>query len=97
MGASLCILKGDETLIDVFAGTSIDGEQPWQRETMSVVHSCTKAAVSLSLLWLIDQGEVALHREVGDYWPEYRRRVRMQQPSACCLIIRRDCPPFAPS
>ena len=73
VGASLCILKGDETLIDVFAGTSIDGEQPWQRETMSVVHSCTKAAVSLSLLWLIDQGEVALHREVGDYWPEYRQ------------------------
>ena len=72
VGASLCILKGDETLVDVFAGTSIDGEQPWQRETMSVVHSCTKAAVSLSLLWLIDQGEVALHREVGDYWPEYR-------------------------
>ena len=41
VGASLCILKGDETLIDVFAGTSIDGEHPWQRETMSVVHSCT--------------------------------------------------------
>ena len=38
-----------------------------------MVHSCTKAAVSLSLLWLIDQGEVALHREVGDYWPEYRQ------------------------
>ena len=47
VGASLCILSGDQTLIDVFAGTSIDGGQPWQRETISVVHSCTKAAVSL--------------------------------------------------
>ena len=25
VGASLCILSGDQTLIDVFAGTSIDG------------------------------------------------------------------------
>ena len=71
VGASLCILSGRETLVDIYAGTAIDGTTPWTRGTVSVVHSCTKAAVALCLLKLIDEGKVDLHREVRRYWPQY--------------------------
>ena len=38
---------------------------------MSVVFSCTKAAVALCANMLIDQGKLDLHAPVAEYWPEF--------------------------
>ena len=80
VGASLCLLSGTETLVDIYSGTSIDGASPWSRETVSVVHSCTKAAVALCLLKLIDQGEVDLHKEFATTGLSTRKQAKRAPP-----------------
>lgn len=72
IGASMAILQGEEVVVDLYGG-HVDREKttPWQPNTISVVHSCTKAATALCLHLLIDQGYLSLHEPVAKYWPEY--------------------------
>jgi CubicO group peptidase (beta-lactamase class C family) len=43
VGASLCVTLDGATVVDVWGGVA-DPEtgRPWERDTVSVVHSCTK-------------------------------------------------------
>jgi CubicO group peptidase (beta-lactamase class C family) len=73
LGASLCVSVGGETLIDVWGGMKSPAKdaEPWQPDTISVIFSCTKAAVALCANMLIDQGKMDLHALVAEYWPEF--------------------------
>ena len=73
LGASLCINVDGETLVDVWGGRKSPAKdsEAWQSDTMSVVFSCTKAAVALCANMLIDQGKMDLHAPVEEYWPEF--------------------------
>ena len=71
-GASVCLSVNGETMVDLWGGV-IDPETkaPWQRDTVSIVFSCTKAATALCAHILIDRGQLDLNALVTDYWPEY--------------------------
>ncbi len=73
LGASLCVNVAGETLVDVWGGvkSSAKNADAWQPDTISVVFSCTKAAVALCANMLIDQGKLDLHAPVAVYWPEF--------------------------
>jgi len=72
VGASLCIRVGDEIKVDLWGGlTSEEIQTPWEEDTVSVVFSCTKAAVALCAHILIDRGDMDLFTPVTDYWPEF--------------------------
>lgn len=71
-GASLCFNLEGETVVDLWGGRlhpSQAGE--WQADSISIVHSVTKAAVSLCAHLLLSEGKLNLHSRVADYWPEF--------------------------
>lgn len=72
VGASLCVQHEGAVMVDVWGGTADrDTGRPWERDTISVVHSCTKGATALCLHLLIDRGLVDLEAPVAEYWPEF--------------------------
>ena len=66
-GASLCITVGGETVVDVWGGT-------FDRDTISVVHSCTKGATALCAHVLASRGLLDIEAPVAEYWPEFATR-----------------------
>jgi len=72
VGASVVITLGGRTVLDLWGGLADPGTaQPWTRDTVSIVYSCTKAATALCLHMLVDQGRVTYETLVGDIWPEF--------------------------
>lgn len=72
VGASLSANVDGETVLDLWGGRlhpRQDGD--WQRDTLCVVHSVTKAAVALCAHILIHEGKLDLHEKVTTYWPEF--------------------------
>lgn len=74
-GASLCFNVEGETVLDVWGGRRHPKQgDDWQQDTMCVVHSVTKAAVSLCAHILISEGKLDLRSNVSDYWPEFAQK-----------------------
>ena len=72
VGASLCITLDGTTVVDVWGGTADPSTgAPWERDTVSVVHSCTKGATALCAHVLAAQGLLDLDAPVADIWPEF--------------------------
>ncbi|MCY6382726.1 serine hydrolase domain-containing protein [Hoeflea prorocentri] len=72
VGASLCVNIDGQTTVDLWGGyRDIDRQQPWNRETVGIVYSCTKAATALCAQRLVDQGLLDLDRTVAHYWPDF--------------------------
>ncbi len=72
VGASISANIEGETVIDLWGGRLHPRqESDWQRDTLCVVHSVTKAAVSLCAHILIHEGKLDLHEKVTAYWPEF--------------------------
>lgn len=74
VGASVCLSVNGETLVDLWGGmANLKTETPWVEDTVSVVFSCTKAAVAICAHILIDRGELELAAPVSKYWPEFAK------------------------
>jgi CubicO group peptidase (beta-lactamase class C family) len=72
VGASLCITLDGATLVDVWGGVADPATgAAWERDTVSVVHSCTKGATALCAHVLAAQGLLDLEAPVATYWPEF--------------------------
>lgn len=72
LGASLCVMNEGRTVIDVWGGTADPSAgTPWERDTVSVVYSCTKGATALCAHVLADEGRLDLDGPVADIWPEF--------------------------
>lgn len=72
VGASLCIFKDGECVADLWGGQAdATTGKAWDRDTVSIVFSCTKAATALCAHRLVDASKLNLHAKVTDYWPEY--------------------------
>ncbi|WP_370322808.1 serine hydrolase domain-containing protein [Oricola sp.] len=71
-GASLCVNVHGRTMVDLWGGVR-DPETgaPWQRDTVSVVFSCTKAATAICAHMLVDRGLLDLDQPVMRYWPQF--------------------------
>ncbi|WP_299322725.1 serine hydrolase [Parasphingopyxis sp.] len=75
VGASVCLSVNGETMVDLWGGSADpDTGADWGEDTVSIVFSCTKAAVALCAHMLIDRGQLELHRPVADYWPEFAQK-----------------------
>ena len=72
IGSSLCVIADGEVIADLFAGHTTDEKNvEWNKNTLAVAFSCTKAAVALCAHILIDKGLLKTHEKVTKYWPEY--------------------------
>jgi CubicO group peptidase (beta-lactamase class C family) len=97
VGASVCLSVNGETAVDLWGGmANPETGDPWQEDTISIVFSCTKAAVALSAHILIDRGLLVLDAPVKDYWPEFAQKgkekttVRMMLNHESALPTLRD-------
>ncbi len=72
VGASVCVVADGRPVVDLWGGTADrrDG-RPWERDTLVVVWSCTKAAIALCAHILVGRGLLDLDAPVARYWPEF--------------------------
>jgi CubicO group peptidase (beta-lactamase class C family) len=72
LGASLCIMRHGEPLINL-AGGHCDREKkvPWTRKSPVLIWSATKGLASACLLHAAQAHGIRLDRKVADLWPEY--------------------------
>jgi CubicO group peptidase (beta-lactamase class C family) len=74
VGASLCATLEGRTVIDLWGGSADPARNvPWERDTVSIVFSCTKGAVAICAHVLASRGLLDLEAPVAEYWPEFAR------------------------
>lgn len=72
IGASFCVTKDGETVIDLWGGWADEERtRPWEKDTIVNVYSTTKTMTALTALWLADQGRLDFDAPVTEYWPEF--------------------------
>lgn len=72
VGASVCLNLGGRQVVDLWGGLrEAGGTERWQRDTVAIVYSCTKAATALCAQILIDRGLLELDAPIARYWPEF--------------------------
>jgi len=71
-GAALAIQMGGETVADLWGGYADHATgRLWQRETSTVVFSCSKGLVAVLAAQLVAEGRLDLDARVASYWPEF--------------------------
>jgi CubicO group peptidase (beta-lactamase class C family) len=74
VGASVCVVADGRTVVDLWGGLADKRTgKPWQRDTLTVVWSCTKGAVALCAHVLASRGKLDIDLPVARYWPEFAR------------------------
>ena len=74
LGASLCVMLGGDPVVDLWGGVADPARgTPWQRDTLSIVFSCTKGAVALCAHRLASLGKLDLDAPIRELWPELAR------------------------
>ncbi len=72
VGASVCLVVGGETVVDLWGGVADPKTQaPWKKDTVSIVFSCTKGATALGAHMLASRGKLDLDAPVTELWPEF--------------------------
>ncbi len=75
IGSSVCVIVDGEITVDIWTGyKSKEKTNEWDKNTLSVAFSSTKAALALCAHLLIDRGELNTKEKVTKYWPEYGKR-----------------------
>lgn len=72
LGASLALVVDGEVVVDLWGGLTAPDGAPWQRDTVHVVFSCTKAATALCIHLLAARGALDLDAPLATIWPELR-------------------------
>jgi CubicO group peptidase (beta-lactamase class C family) len=72
MGAALAIFHRGEPVVDLWGGVADDRHATlWQRNTASVIFSCTKGLLSILAARLVEENRLDYHAPVAEYWPEF--------------------------
>jgi CubicO group peptidase (beta-lactamase class C family) len=72
VGAGVTVYHRGLPVVDVWDGVADSSTgRPWQRDTMAVLASPTKALVTAAALLLVQRGVLGLDTPVADYWPEF--------------------------
>jgi CubicO group peptidase (beta-lactamase class C family) len=103
LGASVCVMLDGKPVVDLWGGTAREKTgEPWNADTLSVVWSSTKGAVSFCTHLLAARGELDIDAPVSDYWPEYAQngkesttvKMMLNHQSGVCAISEK-LPPGA--
>jgi CubicO group peptidase (beta-lactamase class C family) len=71
LGASVCIVVDGRVVVDLWGGfADARRTRPWQADTLVCVFSVGKALAGLSVLRLVEVGELKLDAPLGRWWPE---------------------------
>jgi CubicO group peptidase (beta-lactamase class C family) len=72
LGGACCVYHQGEKVVDLWGGirNQLTGE-PWERDTMVVVHSATKGLSAMTLAIAHSRGWLDYDERVATYWPEF--------------------------
>jgi CubicO group peptidase (beta-lactamase class C family) len=74
-GAACCVYRHGEKIVDLWGGirNKATGE-PWEEDTMVIVHSTTKGLAAMTLALAHSRGWLDYEERVCTYWPEFAQR-----------------------
>jgi CubicO group peptidase (beta-lactamase class C family) len=75
LGGACCVYHRGRKVIDLWGGirNKATGE-PWERDTMVVVHSATKGLAAMTLAVAHSRGWLDYNERVATYWPEFAQQ-----------------------
>ncbi|OGE56126.1 hypothetical protein PENARI_c003G06437 [Penicillium arizonense] len=72
LGASICVNIDGKNIVDIWGGHADAAKsRPWEKDTLTVVWSCSKVVTALAALTLVDRGLLDVEERVSKYWPEF--------------------------
>jgi len=72
LGGACCAYVHGEKVVDLWGGVrNKDTGEPWERDTMVVVHSATKGLSAMTLALAHSRGWLDYDERVATYWPEF--------------------------
>lgn len=72
MGARFTLAIGGEIVVDLMGGWADRGEtRPFDEDSLTPIHSTTKAVVALMIARLVGQGRLAYGQQVAEVWPAF--------------------------
>ena len=83
-GGACCAWVGGEKVVDLWGGVrDVATAEPWERDTMVVVHSATKGLAAMTLAICHSRGWLDYDARVAAYWPEFaqhgKERITVRQ------------------
>ena len=75
LGGACCAFYRGEKVVDLWGGirNKLTGE-PWEQDTMVVVHSATKGLAAMTLAIAHSRGWLDYEQPVSKYWPEFAQQ-----------------------
>jgi CubicO group peptidase (beta-lactamase class C family) len=75
LGGACCIFHHGEKVVDLWGGIrNRKTEEPWEQDTMVVVHSATKGLAAMTLAIAHSRGWLDYEQRVCAYWPEFGQK-----------------------
>jgi CubicO group peptidase (beta-lactamase class C family) len=72
LGGACCAYYRGEKVVDIWGGVRNKvTSDPWERDTMVVIHSATKGLAAMTLALAHSRGWVDYDQRVATYWPEF--------------------------
>jgi CubicO group peptidase (beta-lactamase class C family) len=87
LGGACCVYHRGEKVVDLWGGVRNKSTgEPWQEDTMVVVHSATKGLAAMTLAVAHSRGWLDYEERVCSYWPEFAQQgketITVRQPLA---------------
>jgi CubicO group peptidase (beta-lactamase class C family) len=75
LGGACCAYHGAEKVVDLWGGVrNTQTGEPWEQNTMVVVHSATKGLAAMTLAIAHSRGWLDYEERVCTYWPEFAQQ-----------------------
>jgi CubicO group peptidase (beta-lactamase class C family) len=75
LGGACCVYHQGEKVVDLWGGIrNKQTGEPWERDTMVVVHSATKGLAAMTLALAHSRGWLDYEERVATYWPEFAQQ-----------------------
>lgn len=74
LGGACCVYYQGQKVVDLWGGVRNKAtSEPWQKDTMVLVHSATKGLAAMTLAVAHSRGWLDYEQRVCSYWPEFAR------------------------
>jgi CubicO group peptidase (beta-lactamase class C family) len=75
LGGACCVYHHGEKVVDLWGGIrNKETGEPWEQDTMVVVHSATKGLAAMTLAVAHSRGWLDYEERVATYWPEFAQQ-----------------------
>ena len=75
LGGACCVFHNGEKVVDLWGGIrNKQTGEPWERDTMVVVHSASKGLAAMTLAVAHSRGWLDYEERICTYWPEFAQQ-----------------------